>query len=145
MLSDWCSKKRQAISPVLATVLLIAITLIAATAVSGFVFGLFGTFTSVAQVSAGTVTCSGTPEVCAVGLQNTGSGNVAITGICQMNFGGNNYLSNAVLVSGSLDAGKTATVNCTIPTSAHALSGTQVTGWIVLGNGADVLYVGTAA
>jgi flagellin-like protein len=44
--------RRKAISPVLATVILIAITLIAATAIAGFVFGLFGSFTSSAQVSA---------------------------------------------------------------------------------------------
>ena len=44
-------KKRKAISPVLATVILIAITLIAAIAVAGFVFGLFGSFTSGPRVS----------------------------------------------------------------------------------------------
>ena len=43
-------RKRKAISPVLATVILIAITLIAAIAVAGFVFGLFGSFTSSATV-----------------------------------------------------------------------------------------------
>ncbi|MEM3804287.1 MAG: type IV pilin N-terminal domain-containing protein [Conexivisphaerales archaeon] len=43
--------KKRAISPVIATVILIAITLIAAVAIGGFVFGLFGSFTSSAQVS----------------------------------------------------------------------------------------------
>ena len=45
------ARRRKAISPVLATVILIAITLIAAIAIAGFVFGLFGSFTSVARVT----------------------------------------------------------------------------------------------
>ena len=48
------TRSRKATSPVLATVILIAITLIAAIAISGFVVGLFGTLTSTAQV-----TCTG--------------------------------------------------------------------------------------
>jgi len=137
-------RSRKAISPILATVILIAITLIAAIAVSGFVFGLFGTFTSTAQVSAGTVTCSGTPEVCTLLLQNTGSGNTVITGVCTLNFGGGNYLSTAAMVSGSLKAGSSGTVTCTGPAGQHAAAGTQVTGYVTLGNGAEVLFAGTA-
>jgi flagellin-like protein len=136
---------RKAISPVLATVLLVAITLIASVAVGGFVFGLFGTFTSTAQVSAGTVSCSGTPEVCTLMLQNTGSGNAAITGTCNLNFAGGSYVSTAALVSGSLQAGGSATVRCTGPASQHAPAGAQVTGYVTLGNGAEVLFAGTAA
>lgn len=43
--------KRRAVSPVIATVILIAITLIAAVAIAGFVFGLFSGFTSTPQVT----------------------------------------------------------------------------------------------
>lgn len=39
-------KPRKGINPVAATVILIAITLTAAIAIAGFVFGLFGSFTS---------------------------------------------------------------------------------------------------
>ena len=136
---------RKAISPVLATVLLIAITLIAAVGVGGFVFGLFGTFTSTAEVSAGVVTCSGTPEVCTMVLQNTGSGNTAITGVCNMNFAGGSYASNAAMVSGSLNSGSSGKVTCTGPGPQHATAGTEVTGYVTLGNGAEVLFAGTAA
>jgi flagellin-like protein len=136
---------REAISPVLATVLLIAITLIAAIAIGGFVFGLFGTFTSTAQVSAGTVTCLGTPEVCTLVLQNIGSGNTAITGVCELNFAGGSYVSTAALITGSLKAGNSATVTCTGPPSQHAVAGTQISGYFTLGNGAEVLFAGTAA
>ena len=133
------------ISPVLATVLLIAITLIAAVGLGGFVFGLFGTFTSTAEVTAGSVTCSGTPEVCTLVLENTGSGNAAIIGACDMNFAGGSYRSTAAIVSGSLNAGNSGTVTCTGPGSQHAALGTQVTGYVTLGSGAEVLFAATAA
>ena len=138
-------KSRRAISPVLATVLLIAITLIASTAIAGFVFGLFGTFTSTAQVSAGTVSCSGTPEICVVPLQNSGSGNTAITGVCNLAFAGGPYVGAAVMTSGNLDAGSNGLVSCTAPGSSHAAAGSEITGSITLGNGAYVLFAGTAA
>jgi len=138
-------RSKRAISPVLATVILIAITLIVAVAIGGFVFGLFGTFTSTAQVSAGTVTCSGTPEVCALVLQNTGTANTVITGVCNLNFAGGSYVGTAALVSGSLKAGSSATVTCTGPAAQHATAGTQITGYVALGNGAEVLFAGTAA
>lgn len=136
---------RRAISPILATVLLIAITLIASIAIAGFVFGLFGTFTSTAQVSAGTVSCSGTPEVCVVTLQNIGTANTSITGVCNLAFAGGPYVGTAVMTSGNLHAGSSGVASCTSPGSAHAAVGTQVTGSISLANGADVLFAGTAS
>ena len=136
---------RVAISPVLATVLLIAITLIASTAIAGFIFGLFGTFTSTAQVSAGTISCSGTPEVCMVSLQNIGSANTAITGTCNLAFAGGPYVGTAVMTSGNLNAGSKGVASCTAPGSSHAAAGSEITGSITLGNGAYVLFAGTAA
>jgi flagellin-like protein len=138
-------KKRKAVSPVLATIILIAITLFAAIAVAGFVFGLMGTFTNVALVTAGSVSCSGTPEVCLVSLTNTGSGNVLITGVCTLTFAGTIYTSTAALQSGSLDAGSSGVVSCTTPGPAHAIPGNQVVGSVNLGNGASVLFATVAS
>ncbi|HEV2138965.1 MAG TPA: archaellin/type IV pilin N-terminal domain-containing protein [Nitrososphaerales archaeon] len=137
-------RNRKGISPVLATVVLVAVALVATTAIAGFIFGLFGTFTSTAQVAAGTSSCSGTPEVCTISLQNIGSANVGITGVCNVKFGGNNYLSTAVILSGNLNAGNTASIGCTTPGSAHAASGTQIVGSVSIGNGAYVQFVATA-
>ncbi|HEV2226894.1 MAG TPA: archaellin/type IV pilin N-terminal domain-containing protein [Nitrososphaerales archaeon] len=137
-------RNRKGISPVLATVVLVAITLVAATAIAGFIFGLMGTFTSTATVASGASSCSGTPEVCTISLQNTGSANVGITGVCNIKFGGNNYLSTAAILSGSLNAGSTASVGCTTPGSAHASPGTQIVGSVSIGNGAYVQFVATA-
>ena len=80
-------KGRKAISPVIATVILIAITLIAAIAIAGFVFGLFGSFTSNAQVTA-TATCvAGTAQPCTVYLSNTGTANTNVLS-ASITFGG---------------------------------------------------------
>jgi archaeal type IV pilus assembly protein PilA len=101
-------QKRKAISPVLATVILIAITLIAAVAIAGFVFGLFGSFTSSAtiqgagsylQANAGgntapiVITCAagvdpGTAD--SFDLHNSGTANAAISSIT-LTYGGSSY------------------------------------------------------
>ncbi len=134
-------RRRKGISPVLATVILIAITLVAATSIAGFVFGLMGTFTSTAAVSASSVSCSGTPESCLLSATNTGTGSTAITGVCQMTFGGAAYLGTATMVSGSLNGGSAAQIRCTSNTAlSHSPAGSQITGSFTVGNGADVLF-----
>jgi flagellin-like protein len=92
------TQRREGITPVIATVILIAVTLIAAVAVTGFTFGLFGSFTSSplvtvigSSLSAGTLTgAAGTSLTasCAtsagagsyVQLGNTGTASIAVTG-----------------------------------------------------------------
>jgi len=137
--------KRKGISPILATVILIAITIVAATSIAGFVFGLLGTFSSSATVSATPVSCSGTPESCILFASNTGTGSTAITGFCQLTFGGLSYQGTAALVSGSLNGGNTARISCTSNTAlSHAAAGSQVTGSFTIGNGAEVLFSASA-
>ena len=135
---------RKAISPVLATVILIAITLIAAIAISGFVFGLFGTYTNTARVEAISYTCTGTPIVCTVGLQNIGTANTVPSGSCTLSTGGTNYNGVAAVSSGSLNGGSSAVVTCTGPGGSHAAVGTQVAGSILLNNGANILFSANA-
>ena len=88
--------KKKAISPILATVILIAITLIAAVAIAGFVFGLFGSFTSTAQISISSSNCttSGTtpfPISCSVYFINTGTGTGSVSGV-SISYGGAGYV-----------------------------------------------------
>ena len=132
--------RMRGISPVLATVILIAITLIAAIAISGFVFGLFGTFTNTARVEAISYSCTGTPEVCTVGLQNIGTANVVLFGSCTLTFAGTTYSGTAAVTSGSLNGGSTALVTCTGPAGSHAAVGSQVVGSILVSNGANILF-----
>ena len=69
-------KKRNAISPVIATVILVAIVLIAAIAVATWFFGLFGTFTSPATLSINQDSIACNPSL--YGTINIGSGGVAV-------------------------------------------------------------------
>src|SRR5437588_4395411 len=85
-------RERRAISPIIATVLIIAVTLIASVAVSGFVFGIFGEGQNSAQVavtgtallaadfqsggSTSTFTCASASSGAYLTLTNTGSGKI---------------------------------------------------------------------
>jgi flagellin-like protein len=140
--------KRKAISPVLATVILIAITLIAAIAIAGFVFGLFGSFTSTAQVSVTqtALVSTGTGASGTIVASNTGTSNAAINAI-SLTYGGQtcNPLTGALP---SVTAGSSAPITLTaIQTTGHCLtqptSGEQFTGSLALSNGGSAQFTGT--
>jgi flagellin-like protein len=129
-------QKRKAISPVLATVILIAITLIAAIAIAGFVFGLFGSFTSSPQLTAVDVNCTlnATPvAVCTMNLNNTGSGNADITS-CSVQIGG---VAVAGTVSQTKVAGNTQSIaeTCTTASATGGVAGSTATGTLVTASG----------
>jgi len=143
-------KRRKAISPVLATVILIAITLIAAIAIAGFVFGLFGSFTSSAQVSASVSSChaNGTTEVCTLTLTNTGTSNVAETA-CTIQVSG--AAASGAFVYGKIGAVLQTNIpagtsqfgaTCTVTTAVTPAIGSQAIGSLALSNGASVPYSG---
>jgi flagellin-like protein len=137
--------KRKAISPVLATVILIAITLIAAVAIAGFVFGLFGSFTSSAQVSAQVTSCTyaATNNVCNVVLTNSGTSNTVATS-CSINIGGAakiGAVSGVTLISASSTAAAICTVNPAGGSAAQTV-GSQAVGSFGLSNGASVPFSG---
>ena len=134
-------RKRKAISPILATVILIAITLIAAVAIAGFVFGLFGSFTSSAQVSVSVSTCTGTKSHldCTFVARNTGSGSTSITGMTAT-YGAT--VSPATFTAQQVAAGGTATFSASFPVTGLT-AGTMVTGGAALANGGTAQWSGT--
>jgi len=135
------SKNRKAISPVLATVILIAITLIAAIAIAGFVFGLFGSFTSSAQVSAQVITCSrNATDNCLVTLRNTGTSNTAVTG-CSVRVSGASVIGTLSPLAPTVTASNTRNVGCQAAGAAQT-SGSQAVGSFSLSNGASVPFTG---
>jgi len=135
--------KRKAISPVLATVILIAITLIAAIAIAGFVFGLFGTFTKTATVVGSTVSCTDAAGVCQVTLTDTGNANTATAGTCTESYGGSTY-PGVITHGGPITSGGAGvTVTCTPTGGAALIGGELVTGSVALTNGGSVLFSGT--
>jgi len=137
-------KRRKAISPVLATVILIAITLIAAIAIAGFVFGLFGSFTSSAQVSGQVITCNrNATDNCLVNLRNTGTSNVAVTG-CSIKVSGVSVTGALSPAAPAVTASSTRMVGCQAAGVAQT-SGSQAVGSFAMSNGATVPFTGTWA
>jgi archaeal type IV pilus assembly protein PilA len=136
-------QKKKAISPVLATVILIAITLIAAIAIAGFVFGLFGSFTNSAQVQASVVSCSSAVNViCNLHLINIGTANASATGTCSETYGGVTHAGTTAATVITAGAGAIS-LTCTPTVAVAGVSGTQVVGSVLLSNGASVTFTGT--
>ncbi len=152
---------RKAISPIIATVLIIAVTLVASVAIGGFVFGLFGSATSTAQVQATVATITSTV--------NSGSSSLSVN--CQATAPTNNYVAlynsgtaatTISLVSLTV-AGTTMSVaptgSCSVTpgitvyvsigqiaaTAAAVAKGLQFTGYAATSNGAQVVFAGAFA
>ncbi len=167
-ISNFRSRGRRAISPIVATVLIVAVTLVASVAIAGFVFGIFSTQSNTAQVS-----------VTAQALLASGflTGGTAINAVCNVASGTNQMtLSNtgtaaATATSVSITwAGTTTsfavTAPCTVTAAGlvgsttagnpifvifgatnkltpSAVSGGTYTGTVTLSNGAVLLFTGT--
>jgi len=142
---------RSGISPVLATVILIAITLIAAIAIGGFVFGLFGSFTSTAQIEVSTVYLVHGPDgignsppaadstIMAI---NSGSANADANGVT-ITYGGQTCSATIhngpiTMMAGSSTSLELKAGSCTTSSS----TGQAFSGSLSLSNGAQVPFLG---
>jgi len=127
--------KRKAISPVLATVILIAITLIAAVAIATFVFGIFGTSASPAtlSISSASVVCAHTAA--AAPIDGVAAANIPASS-CVL------IVKNTGTTSGSINGAGPGTGSVTFATIAYgtpnAVSGGQVS---VPANGQEALVI----
>ena len=138
-------KGRKAISPVIATVILIAITLIAAIAIAGFVFGLFGSFTSTAQISATSAVITGSTRSGTITFQNTGAANGAVNSI-SLTYGGLTCTLAATLPQ-TITAGSSFAIQVTAGSgtgacTTAAVGGQQFTGAAALSNGGQASFAG---
>ena len=154
-------RDRRGITPVVATVILIAVTLIAAVAITGFTFGLFGAFTASAQVTVTasslsasgitgglnnpTATCSSTAGAGSyIQLTNTGTATVGIASFALTEGGTTTTFAMASCGNGNpATAGNTVYILLTGVAAPPASSGTQYLGNVVLQNGAVVPVSGT--
>jgi len=156
-------RERKAISPIIATVLIIAATLIAFAAIGGYTFGLFGSSTSTANVQVtGSVLpagafvitaatnlaqCAGTAPAAPYGtltLANTGSASATVTSLTVSSGQG---VTTTIAATGTcaILGGATLTMYvkvygltaATLPTS-----GSSYTGYVVMNNGAQVTLAG---
>ena len=158
-------KSRRAISPIIATVLIIAVTLIASVAVGGFVFGIFGQAQNSAQIAvtgtaltavgfgtgtSGSVTCVTTnPTTPYITLTNTGTGSAALATITITWAGTNNAFALAggttcsVGAAGTISATTYAQFVGSPQVSVATTGGQAYTGTVTLTNGAQLLFTGT--
>jgi archaeal type IV pilus assembly protein PilA len=156
--------QRRAISPIIATVLIIAVTLIAAVAIGGFVFGIFGSssnsgeiqVTGIALVAntessagAGSVTCVTYSAANSLTLTNTGTAATTVTAV-SITFGGAvfTYSVSGCTVTpageaGAAAAGNPLTLVLTGIGMTAATSGASYTGTVTMGNGAILIFAGT--
>ena len=159
--------QRKAISPIIATVLIIAVTLIASVAIGGFVFGIFaqgqnsalvavtGTSLLAADFTANpaptTFACvTANPTIPYLTVTNTGSGSAAIASV-GITWAGTN---NAFSASSTCNIGAAGTTSATsyldfagssdltATGATAAISGQAYTGTITLTNGAQLLLTG---
>ena len=155
--------QRRAISPIIATVLIIAVTLIASVAIGGFVFGIFAQGQNSAQVavtgtallassfltggSTKTFTCATTSSGSYLTLTNTGSGSASVATISFTWAGGNTAYTGPTNCNIGASGSSTATTYLLFPVtstvSPSAISGQTYTGTVTLSNGAQLLLTGT--
>jgi flagellin-like protein len=136
------ARRRKAISPVLATVILIAITLIAAIAVAGFVFGLFGSFTSTARVS---VEQAALPHgiVSAAGLtvMNTGTSNTVVNSMT-LTYGGVTCVPTITTTTATAGVSGIPVPITALGSCVAGSSGETFVGSLATSNGAQVPFSG---
>ncbi len=156
-------RERPALSALMATVVLVAITLVAGVAL--YVYLISGqapstqnaasaaasvvnsaggnpqsSFHATAQVSAGGISCSDGNGVCTIQLTNTGSANTLANGCYLSGSGGG--MGTLSPNPAEVPAGGSTQVTCTSPAGHGSGPGSRVTGSILLSNGATVAWTG---
>jgi flagellin-like protein len=155
--------QKKAISPIIATVLIIAVTLIAAVAIGGFVFGIFGSASATANIqvtsvnapaadfnvgtASATFSCAttATAGTSNIAVTNTGTAAASASSLTITWAGQSNTYTGSCTV-GAAGSG-TATEYITLPKTDTLLTtgvpGQTFTGTIAISNGASVLFTGT--
>ena len=145
-------RQRNAISPIVATVLIVAATLIAFAAVAGYVFGIFGGAANTANVQVTGVVLH-LNAAGSISLSNSGTANTQVAAAAPMtlNYGGGscNYATSGGPTT--ITAGGAA-VSVVVPAPGApavycagftAVAGQSFTGSISLTNGASATFTGS--
>jgi len=159
------SRGRRAISPIVATVLIVAVTLVASVAIAGFVFGIFASQGNTAQVAVtatalkaadflSTGTSTGFTCNTAAGsyltLTNSGTAPASVTSMTVVVAGVSNTFGLTVGTC-AVNAVGAATNNpqsllfvaALSKVTVDAVAGNAFTGTVTLSNGAILIYAGT--
>ena len=135
---------RRGVSPVLATVLLIAITLIAAVAMAGMFFGLLNTFTTGNQfsgdivIAGGTTGTSTTTTATSTSSAST-SDQVTVTGVTCTSSGKTKSKCTLDLLNGGASKAVVSKNGCLVEISGVLVSGTNPSKTINAGKSASVV------
>ncbi len=159
-------KRRRALSTILATVITVAVAVVASIAVSGFVFGILGLVQNPGQIvvtgtvlpaaaftASGTLTsfsCASTSAIPYLTLTNTGTGAAIITGVTITWAGTNNAFAAPPSCKIGASGTPTSTTYLNFVAASHlsatgavdAVPGQAYTGTITLSNGAHLLFTG---
>ena len=146
--------RRRAVSPLLATIILMAITTVSAVAVTGFMFGLWGAYTSTAQVSVARASISADlSTTCSVTFVNGGPANTQVTRV-DLTYGAAG--SGTITASASAGLPRTASAGSSTTwacgggsvwlsgggPAAGGLAGGQFSGVAYLSNGGQAFFTG---
>jgi flagellin-like protein len=156
---------RRGIDSIIATVLVVAVTLVASVAVGGFVFGIFGQAQNSAQIAvtgtaltaasfgtgtSGTITCvTSNPATPYLTLTTTGTGAAALATVTITWAGADNAFPLAAATTCPIGSAGTASATTYAEFSATPEVITAVdrgqafTGTVTLTNGAQLLFSGT--
>ncbi len=138
-------QRRKAISPIVATVLIIAATLIAFAAVLGYIFGIFGSAAAKANVQISSQTSVAhalAPGSASVVLINTGTASTTVTS-ATLSAGGSTCtvtLPTTTLTAGSTTTLVSTAISCTPTVTVN--SGQTFTLSVVLADGSPATYQG---
>lgn len=131
--------QRRGVSPLLAELTLIAVTLIAAVLVGGWTFQTMGVSTRTAEVQAQLDSCEaqGSTETCTLSLLNSGASNVDASSCAIGSAEGRISSAGTVPADGALNG-----ISCSVTGDFQV--GTLVTGWVGLSNGGAAYFAGSA-
>jgi len=133
--------RRDAISPIVATVLIIAATLIAFAAVAGYVFGILGSGSSTANVSVTAVSINHSLLTGVLSLSNTGTAGTAASGVT-LTYSG--QTCSPVASTATIGSGTTIAISITgTGTCTAGPSSTPYDGYVSLSNGEEATFAGT--
>jgi len=134
------SRRRPGVSDIVATVLIVAATLIAFAAIAGYVFGILGSGSSTANVSVISVSVNHSLLTGVLALSNTGTAAADVSGVT-LTYGGTTcspVASTATVVSGTSVA-----ISITgVGTCSASSSSTPYTGYVSLSNGEEATFAG---
>ena len=125
---------KKGISPVIATIILIAITIVIAIAVAGWVFGLFGSYsrTQAVTIVASASSCTASGNYCQIMVSNQGGSAVTVV---SASVDGQTIPAASISGSTVIPAGASSPVTIYFPSSNSYIAGQTVQVQLGLSNG----------